>query len=141
LAFCAASVYQSLTAPTAGYCDQQSSHICKATSYERRYQVCTNISTGSSSQRQTEGSLVSEQGASGFHWDAIVTTNGYVPLQPAWTIRPSCFCSYGQSHRFTPEINGDHEAIQCINKAASNQSVDARNEYGDDEGEAFVLRA
>ena len=42
--------FQSLTAPTAGYRDQQSSHVCKATCYEGRCKVGTNISTGSRSQ-------------------------------------------------------------------------------------------
>jgi hypothetical protein len=56
--------------------------------------------------------------------------------------RSLCFHgSYGQSDRFTPEIDRDHETLQCFNKVASNQSVDARDECRDDESEIVVMRS
>jgi hypothetical protein len=43
-------------------------------------------------------------------------------------------CSHGQSDRFSAEIDGDHEAFECTDQVASDQSDYAGIEHGDDKG-------
>ncbi|KAG6890569.1 hypothetical protein C0992_000577 [Termitomyces sp. T32_za158] len=43
--------------------------------------------------------------------------------------------SDAESDRISPEVDGNHETIKCTRKTSSDQSDNAGNEYGDDQGQ------